>query len=332
MHTVIEPGPGTARWGHFDGTLPPIATVDQGEAFTIATLEPRIADRDSTEPSAAAARALRASDQPMGPGPHIVTGPVAVRGVRAGAVLAVDVLDVRLDSSYGTNRMVPGAGLLPDLPGEEHIAVLPIDRDTSTVVVPPGVRVPLRPFFGIMATAPPPEWGVLDTRPPRANGGNIDCRRLTRGCRLLLPVFVDDAGLIVGDGHGAQGDGEVDLTAVETALRGVLTASAVPHLHLPGPVAVTAEHLITFGFDEDLLAAARQALLRLLEVLQDHCGVAPRDAYRLASIVVDLHVTQVVNGVRGVHALLPRPVLDQLGPPAWVSCPADGPDDPGGRP
>jgi acetamidase/formamidase len=330
VHTVIEPGPGTARWGHFDGTLPPIATVDQGEPFTIATLEGRIADRGTHEPSAAAARALRASGQPVGPGPHIVTGPVAVRGVAAGGALAVDLVDICLDSRYGTNLMVPGRGLLPELADEEHLAVLRIDPDTATVVVPPGITVHLQPFFGILATAPPPEWGVLDTRPPRANGGNIDCRRLTRGSRVLLPVFVDGAGLLVGDGHGAQGDGEVDMNAVETALRGLLTARGVPGLLLPGPVAVTADHLITFGFDEDLLGAARQALSRLLDLLHDHCGMTSRDAYRLASIVVDLHVTQVVNGVRGVHALLPRSVLDQLGPPEWVSCPADGFDDPGG--
>lgn len=320
---VLEPGPATATWGHYDGSRRAQLSVAAGERFQIATLEARLAGLAPQERSAAAVQALQASAAAQGPGPHIVTGPVEVRGVRAGDTLAVDLHEILLDAENGINRTGPGAGLLPHLLAEADVALLPLDPGTGTALVPPGVLVPLRPFFGIIATSPAPDAGLLDTVPPRANGGNIDCKELVAGSRLLLPSVADGAGLLIGDGHGAQGDGEVDQTAVETALRGVLSAEAVPGLRLAGPVAVTASHLITFGFDEDLLGASRAAVTLLLEVLHQECGLSLRDGYRLCSLVCDLHITQVVNRTRGIHAMFPRAMLDQLGSPAWASCPAD---------
>ncbi len=320
---VVQPGSRTASWGSFDGRRRPVASVAEGDAFEIATLNACLADCVPDEPSAEAVRAMRSSDTPAGPGPHIVTGPVEVRGVQAGAALAVDLHEISVDADHGVNQMRPGGGLLTELLSDADVAVLAIDRSAGSVLVPPGVHVALRPFFGIMATAPAPELGRLDTVPPHRNGGNIDCKEMVAGSRLLLPTAVDGAGLLVGDGHGAQGDGEVCQTAVETALRGVLSAGAVPSLDLEAPVGVTATHLITFGFHENLLTASEDAVTALIDLLVRACGVRRNDAYRLCGLAADLRVTQVVNRTRGVHAMIPRKILDQLGPPDWVRCPAD---------
>jgi acetamidase/formamidase len=331
--TAVEPGLDTVTWGHFDGRRAPVASVGQGERFEIASLQAHFDPHVPDEPSAATVRSLRAAGVPIGPGPHIVTGPVEIRGVSDGDAVAVDLHRIEVDAHHGINRMAPGAGLLSDFPAAEDMAVLPLDPAGATALLPPGVRVPLRPFFGIIATGPPADWGVLDTVPPRANGGNIDCADLVTGTRLILPAFVDGGMLIVGDGHGAQGDGEVDQTAVETAMRGTLSAEAVSGLALASPVAVTPSHLIAFGFDEDMLVAARRALDALLDLLEVACGLSRRDGYRLASVAVDLRFTQVVNRTRGAHAAMPRTVLDQVGPPAWVTCPGDPTvSEPGGAP
>jgi len=161
-----------------------------------------------------------------------------------------------------------------------------------------------RPFLGVVGM-PPPEAGAHSTIPPRRWGGNIDCKLLTAGSTLYLPVPVDGALLMAGDGHGAQGDGEVSGTAIECPLeRAVLTLDVRDDLDLRMPVARTSDAWLAFGFDEDLDVAADLARETMLDLMERELGVVRREALALASVTVDLHVTQIVNQAKGVHAIL----------------------------
>jgi acetamidase/formamidase len=163
-----------------------------------------------------------------------------------------------------------------------------------------------------MGVAPPHERGRIDSRPPNKHGGNIDNKELLPGARLFLPVWVDGALFSVGDGHGLQGDGEANQTAIETSLQGRLRLSVRHDLKAELPFAVTPESVITMGFHDDLDQAARIAMREMIRMLEVHCGLDFHDAYRLCSLVADMRITQFVNGNRGVHVMLARQVLDKL--------------------
>ena len=167
-----------------------------------------------------------------------------------------------------------------------------------------GREVDLRPFAGVLGM-PPAEPGVHPTGPPRPCGGNIDCTELVAGTRLFLPIPVDGALFSAGDGHARQGDGEVSQTAIECGLdRLQLTLSVRVDPHLDSPLAWSPDAWLTFGFDEDLDVAAAIATKAMLDLMERDLGLERREALGLASVVVDLRVTQVVNGVKGVHAVL----------------------------
>lgn len=322
--TEVLPTPETVHWGYQDGTRPAVVEISDGGYVSVRSVQGRLADPVAADWIAADVRAIVGSDITRGPGPHIVTGPVAVRGARPGDVIAIDILDIRFGARYGINRIRPGGGLFPDaLPAEADVdvAAIPIDADARTGRVPPGIDIPLRPFFGIIATAPPPEWGTISTVEPRENGGNMDCRELVPGTRLFLPAFVPGANISIGDGHGAQGDGEVDQTAVETCLEGDFRIAVQPGVEIERPLALTPVGLVAMGFGATLDEAARLAVDDLLRFLDRHCGLAWIHGYRLASLVVDLRITQVVNRIVGVHAVLPLAVLDQLDVPGWLRRP-----------
>lgn len=176
----------------------------------------------------------------------------------------------------------------------------------------PGVTAACRPFFGVIGVAPPPGWGRLGTREPRAFGGNIDNKELTAGARLFLPVFVPGALLGVGDGHALQGYGEVDVSALETAMEGDLRAVFRPELSLESPVAVTESHFLTMAFSAVIDECVSRAVGDMITHLQRHCGISWHDAYRLCSLCGDVRVTQVVNDQKGVHFMLPLELLRQL--------------------
>jgi acetamidase/formamidase len=164
-----------------------------------------------------------------------------------------------------------------------------------------------------MAVAPPREWGRLDSRPPNKFGGNIDNKELIPGARLFLPVWVEGALFSVGDGHGAQGDGEINQTAIETSLEGRFRLSLTSEIKIDLPVAATRDHLITMGFNESLDNAARIAMRNMIGLLQTYFDLPFQDAYRLCSLAADMRVTQFVNGNRGIHVLLPLAPLKSMG-------------------
>ena len=312
---ALLPSPRTIHWGHFDASLAPIEQIDDGETLFVRSVSDVYAPDDPV-PSAwipPEIRSIQSEVRERGPGPHILSGPVFIGGARPGDILQVDILSLRLGAPYGCNLLLPLLGMFPDRIDYAEKQVIPFDLETGHAIVQPGVRIAIRPFFGIMGVAPPVGWGRISSAQPRQHGGNLDNKELVAGTTLFLPVWVDGGLFSVGDGHAAQGDGEVDITAIEACLEGELRLSIRRDFELSLPLVVTPTHLITMGFADDLDQAARIAVSILLELLERYCRLPWRQGYRLASIAADLRVTQVVNGMKGIHVAVSRDVLAQLG-------------------
>jgi acetamidase/formamidase len=177
--------------------------------------------------------------------------------------------------------------------------------------LPWGSEVPLRPFFGVMGVAPPAAWGRISSIQPRQNGGNLDNKELVAGTTLYLPVFVDDALFSVGDGHAAQGDGEVCVNGLETGLIGRFRLTVREDLHLAWPMAETPTHVMTMAFDPDLDDCVVIALRQMLDLIEERAGLERQQAYMLCSLAADVRVTQVVNDNKGVHILLDKGYLER---------------------
>jgi acetamidase/formamidase len=242
-------------------------------------------------------------------GPHILTGPIAVRGAEPGDTLEVRIKAIELTEDWGWNIIRPLRGTLPEDFPRLSRRIIPLDRKAMTAKLAWGPAVPLRPFFGILATAPRPEYGTVSSIEPREFGGNIDCKEFVPGTSLFLPVFVPGANFSAGDGHAVQGDGEVCLTALETCLKG--TFELVLHKKPLGfPRAITPTHYISMGFDPDLDDAAKQALRDMIAWLVQMKGWSAEEAYVFCSLACDLHVTQLVDGNKGIHAMVARTLVD----------------------
>jgi acetamidase/formamidase len=271
--------------GHFSRDLSPIVEVDPGDAiaFSCPNAGWRLSADETFEPR----------DDELDAG-HALVGPVAVRGARSGKTLTVRIDDVR-PGNFG-ETFAYGQRFLWALDGDVGVD----DR---------GQRVRLAPFLGVVGM-PPDAEGVHSTGPPRRSGGNIDCKELVAGTTLYLPISVDGAHLSAGDGHAAQGDGEVSGTAIECYVERAQLTLDLSELELRSPIARTQDAWLAFGFDADLDAAAEQALATMLDLMERELDLARPHALALASVVVDLRVTQVVNGVKGVHAVLRDGVLD----------------------
>ena len=305
-HT-LDPTPQTVHWGHFDAAIPAVLQVDSGDTVVIDTYSGgylEVADPSVFRP----AHRLIADTVPQIMGPHILTGPVYVRGAEPGDTLEVRVVDIELTTDWGWNVIRPLRGALPeDFPYLSR-RVIPIDRKAGVARLPWGVDVPLQPFFGIIGVAPPPVYGRVSSIEPREYGGNIDCKEFIAGTSLFLPVFVPGAHVSVGDGHAVQGDGEVCLTALETCLKGRFQF-IVHKKTLNFPRAITPTHYITLGMDVDLDDAAKQALRHMITWLTEIKGWSAEEAYVFCSLACDLHVTQLVDGNKGIHAMVSRKVL-----------------------
>ena len=300
----LDPNVDTVHWGYFDAQLPARLEVESGDTVVVDTVSgwPDVAP---DEPYAPAHREIVARLKPQ-PGPHILTGPIAVRGAVPGDALEVRVKAIELTADWGWNVIRPLRGTLPeDFPNAEK-RVFPIDREAMTARLPWGPTVPLRPFFGILATAPRPEYGRISSVEPREFGGNIDCKEFVPGTSLFLPVFVPGAKFSAGDGHAVQGDGEVCLTALETCLRGTFELVLHKGMTLAMPRAITPTHYIALGLNEDLDDAAKQALREMIAWLVAMKGWTRSEAYVFCSLACDLHVTQLVDGIKGIHAMVRR--------------------------
>jgi acetamidase/formamidase len=305
----LTAGPETVHWGFFDASLKPLITVEPGDDVVISTVSGTptgLPKPGSGLTVAAALPAIHASvPQKLG-GPHILTGPVAVRGAKAGQVLEVRIKAIELHDDWGYNIIRPLTGALPDDFGQPRLIHIPLDRDRMVGRLPWGLELPLKPFFGIMAVAPPAAWGAIASPPPRRNGGNMDNKELVAGTTLYLPFHVDGALFSVGDGHGVQGDGEVCVTAIETGLIGTFEFHVRDDMSLEWPMAETSTHVMTMAFDPDLDDAVVIALRDMIKLICGRTGISREDAYTLCSLAADLRVTQVVNGAKGIHVMLEK--------------------------
>jgi acetamidase/formamidase len=303
--------PETIHWGFFDGGLAPVLTIDSGDRVVVESVSGNPEWMPPPSSGFEVLAELRDIHQRVkrGTGNHILTGPIFVRGAAVGDVLEVRILDIELRQNWGYNLFRAYGGTLPEDFPYYRIIHVALDRNSNMAILPSGLKVPMRPFFGQLAVVPPKSFGRQNSKEPREFGGNIDCKELTAGSTIYLPVWNEGALFSTGDGHAAQGDGEVNGTAIETALKGTFELRVRKDLGWRLPRAETATHLITFGLDPDLDQAARQALREMIDWITALTGVSKDEAYSLSSFAVDLHVTQTVNNVKGVHAMLDRSIV-----------------------
>ncbi len=315
--------PETVAWGFYSAKAKPVLTVNSGDAVTIQTL--------STCGPAERLESLgvKAADIPgyvrdiyakvpasdRGPGGHILTGPVAIGGAEIGDVLEVRIQKIQIDVPWACNGFGPGRGFLPDDFPYGRTKIIPLDRQNMTADFAPGITIPLHPFFGSMGLAPPEGAGKYNSAPPWMHAGNIDNKEMVAGTTLFIPVNAKGGLFEVGDGHAGQGNGEVDITALETQLTG--TFQFVLHKARPGdpapllwPRAETPTAYIAMGFNEDLKQATEMAVRNMITFLSLQNTDAPKlsrdDAYALISVACDVDITQLVDTKSGVHVLCPK--------------------------
>lgn len=291
--------------GHFSADLSPVLTIDSGDTVSFRTLDARWLVAPGTDDQDPRQFEPRNPELDFG---HALCGPVAIRGAEPGMTLEVAIGELRT-VTWGWNLAAGRDSPLNARLGfagnaSEHGLRWTLDPERRTGHDQSGRQVRLHPFMGVIGM-PPATPGIHPTAPPRVTGGNIDCKELVSGGSLFLPIAVAGGLISTGDGHGAQGDGEVSGTAIECGMeRADLTFYLHPEMHISTPRARTATSWITFGFDEDLDEAMAIALDAMLGLMGELHGMGRAEALALASVVVDLRVTQVVNGVRGVHAVL----------------------------
>jgi len=304
-HTLL-PSVETCHRGFFDATLKPVLRVKSGDTVVIDTV--------TGGPGLVPDPAKFHVPEVLGPileqlpqvGPHILTGPVYVEGAKPGNVLEVRIHDVKVIQDWGFNIIVPLLGTLPRDYDEMIYNNIPIDLEKQVGIMPWGLELPLRPFFGVMGVAPPPGWGQITSVAPQASAGNLDNKELVAGSTLYLPVFAEGGLFSCGDGHGCQGDGEVNVTAIETALQGTFEFIVRDDLSFTWPRAETPTHHITMGMDPDLDQCAITALREMIALLGEKAGLTKDEAYMLCSLAGDLHITQTVNVNKGVHMLMDK--------------------------
>jgi acetamidase/formamidase len=313
-HHDLPPTPENMVWGYLDASTRPIAEVDSGDTVKLSSFPSggveTLPGPGFTVPEDYA-RALKEMRQ--GPGPHFLTGPIFVRGAMPGDMLQVDILSARPTQDWGFCAILPLVGTLPDEFTDYETIHPRIDRNRNVAVLPWGTELELDPFFGIIGTAPPPVWGRCGSSIPRAFGGNMDNKELRPGSTLYLPVFNEGALFYAGDGHAVQGDGEVCITALETGIEGSFRLTVRKDLPYEWPFAETPTHLMSIGLDEHLDNAMKQALREMIRHVCDRSGLTRNQAYMLCSLAGDLRITQTVDGNKGVHMLLAKTALQNVG-------------------
>ena len=244
-----------------------------------------------------------------GPGGHILTGPIFVEGADSGDVLEIRIESIDLAIPYAYNGFGPRRGFLPEDYEYAKTKIIPLDKEHMTAQFAPGITIPLHPFFGSIGVAPPASMGKISSAPPGIHAGNLDNKELVAGTTLYIPVWAKGALLEIGDGHAGQGNGEVDITAMETSLTGRFKLLVRKDLHLTMPRAETPTHWITMGIDSNLVAATKQAVREAINFLVTTKGLSRDDAYMLTSVACDVDITELVDGTLGVHVMIPKKVF-----------------------
>jgi acetamidase/formamidase len=307
----LEATPETVAYGYYWSDAKPVLHVASGDIIDVDTLltnTPRGLERAGVKPDDVQDSLRKVVDTvtDKGPGGHILTGPVYVEGAEPGDALEVRILSIDLAIPYGYNGC---SGFLRENCRPNSTKIIPIDKKKMTAEFAPGIVIPLHPFFGSMGVAPPPAAGRVSSTPPGIHAGNLDNRELVAGTRLLIPVHVAGALFEVGDGHAAQGDGEVDQTAIETSLRGRLQLIVHKGMTLAWPRAETPTDYISMGTDEDLTKATKIAIQEMVDFLAATKGLDKLAAYQLTSIAGNVVITQLVDQKVGVHVKMPKGIF-----------------------
>ena len=314
----LEATPETVAYGYYWSDAKPVLRIASGDVIDVDTLltsTPQTLARNGVpdDKIQASLKAITAAfpqgNTNRGPGGHILTGPVYVEGAEPGDALEVRMLSIDLAIDYGYNACT-GPVRQGNCGTGATTTILPLDAKTMTSQFLPGITVPLKPFFGSMGVAPAPEIGRVSSNPPGRHAGNLDNKDLVVGSTLLIPVFVPGALFEVGDGHAAQGDGEVDQTAIETSLRGKLQLTVKKGMALKWPRAETATDYISMATDPDLMVATKAAIQEMIDFLVATKGLTNQQALQLTSIAGNVAITQIVDLPNvGVHVRMPKSIF-----------------------
>ena len=310
----LKASPETVVVGHYWSESKPVLIIKSGDTVTIETvgtanvaaLERLKVPADQIPDSL---RAITAAKLDRGPGGHINTGPIYIEGAEPGDVLELHIDKITLPVPWAYNGFRPTSGFLKEDFQENYSKLIPLDRDKMTAHFNDTITIPLHPFFGSMGVAPPVASGRLSSAPPGTHAGNLDNRNLVAGTILYIPVHVKGALFQVGDGHAGQGDGEVDITAMETPLVGTFRFVVRKDMHLKWPRAETPTHYIVMGTNEDLTLATQVAVREMIDYLSTVRGLSKQEAYVLSSIAADFEITQLVDGNKGVHGMIAKSIF-----------------------
>jgi acetamidase/formamidase len=322
-HHVLKATPQNVQWGWLDPKEPPRLTIDSGDTVSIETMMHAM---DQIQKGVSMEKIVELRKANPGGGPHSLTGPIAVNGAEPGDVLEIRILKI-VPKKVGTNFNLPGkefptiGALAKDFP-EGHVAYFDIDPKAKTVKIQPGIEIPLRPFPGTLAVGIDPDdpsprkGGVKDpmapvsTIRPWKNGSNMDINEMTEGTTIFIPVFLKGGLIWTGDSHCAQGNGEVNLTALECSYEEIRLQPIVrKDLRLTWPRIETKTHYIQVGFDEDLNKAFVNAINETVDFLTTEKKLDRQEAYSLASMAADCRVSQVVDVRKGVHCMVPKSIF-----------------------
>ncbi len=310
----LEATPRTVAYGYYWSAAEPVLRIASGDVIDVDTLltnSPTGLQRAGV-PDEKIQQSLKSivaevTGDHRGPGGHILTGPVYVEGAQPGDALQVDVVSIDLAIDYGYNGC--SGFLRENCDRAVPIRIIPLDKKSMTATFAPGIVIPLRPFFGSMGVAPAPAIGRVSSTPPGTHAGNLDNKDLVAGTTLYIPVFVPGALFEIGDGHAAQGDGEVDQTAIETSLRGKVRLTVRKGMKLAWPRAETPTHYISMAADTDLTIATKTAIQEMIDFIAAAKGMSKHEAYQLTSVAGDVAITQLVDQTLGVHVKMPKSIF-----------------------
>jgi acetamidase/formamidase len=306
--------PANVHWGYYDARLKPVLKIASGDTVRVETMvagglervqQAGVADAEIPESLKQVERAV--TDR--GPGAHPLTGPIYVEGAEPGDVLEVRILGFEFLHFFGVTGFRPGSGSLSDDFPYARFRLIRFDPAAGVAEFRPGVMLKLAPFWGSIGVAPPAVIHRLSSGPPGPHAGNLDNKELVAGSTLYLPVHVPGALISMGDGHALQGDGEVTITALETSLRGTVQIFVRKGKQIRWPRAETPTHFITMGLHPVLNEAARIATREMIDFLVSEKGMSRDEAYIFCSLAVDLHVTQIVDDTKGIHAMLAKSIV-----------------------
>ena len=311
---TLKATPKTVAWGYYDAAAPPVLRIHSGDTVefeTLITNSPTGLERAGV-PADQVQQSLRDIYKEVtnkGPGGHILNGPVYVEEAEPGDTLEIRIQKIDLAIPYAYNAFGPTRGFLPEDFPYRKMKIIPLDLERMVAKFAPGIEVPLHPFFGSMGVAPPEVYGRVDSAPPGVHAGNMDNKELVAGTTLYLPVHARGALFEIGDGHAGQGNGEVDITALETSLVGTLQFVVRKGTNQKYPRAETPTHYISMGFHQELFEATRMAVREMIDFLVSEKHLSRDDAYMLTSVAGDVDITELVDGNKGVHVMMPKAVF-----------------------